>query len=111
MYADGARRVIVVREIANAPWQVAIEMPYSNIVRAAGEISVPLIAMFAVIMIGAFVLIPLISRRITQPLVHLTQAAGRIAEGELDRPVTEAGGGGGGGAGGGVGGKRHRPKR
>ena len=91
MYADGRRRLIVVREIANAPWQVAIEMPYSNIVRAAGEISVPLIGMFAVIMIGAFVLIPLISRRITQPLVHLTQAAGRIAEGELDRPVTEAG--------------------
>lgn len=90
-YADGSRRVIVVREIANAAWQVATEMPYSNIVRAAGEISVPLIGMFALIMIGAFVLIPLISRRITQPLVHLTQAAGRIAQGELDRPVTEAG--------------------
>ena len=90
-YADGARRLIVVQEIANAPWQVAIEMPYSNIVRAAGEISVPLIAMFAVIMIGAFVLIPLISRRITLPLVRLTQAAGRIAKGELNRPVADAG--------------------
>ena len=89
--ADGARRLIVVQEVANAPWQVAIEMPYSNIVRAAGEISVPLIAMFAVIMIGAFVLIPLISRRITLPLVRLTQAAGRIAQGELNRPIADAG--------------------
>jgi PAS domain S-box-containing protein len=90
-YEDGRRRLIVVREIANAPWLVAIEIPYSKIVSDAGEISVPLIAMFAVIMIGAFVLIPLIGRRITRPLVHLTQAAGRIAEGELNRPVGEAG--------------------
>jgi PAS domain S-box-containing protein len=90
-YREGARRLIAVQKVPNAPWLVAFELPYAEILRDAGQIFLPLIAMFAVIMVGAFVLIPLISRRITQPLVHLTQAAGRIAQGELNRPVAEAG--------------------
>ncbi|HLF27976.1 MAG TPA: ATP-binding protein [Anaerolineae bacterium] len=91
LFPDNTRRFIFVQEAAGTPWTVAIERPYSNILGTAAQISAPLVVMFAVIMVGALVLLPLISRRITQPLGGLAQAAGRITTGELDRPVPDMG--------------------
>lgn len=91
LYQDGARRFIYVRDMIGAPWKVAIELPYVNILRTAAQISLPLLAMFAVIMIGALILLPYVSRRITQPLGRLALAAGRMTEGELDRPIASMG--------------------
>ncbi len=91
VFPDNTRRFIFVQEASGTPWTVAIELPYANILRTAAQISTPLALMFGVIMLGALVLLPLISRRITQPLGGLAQAAGRIAKGELDRPVLDMG--------------------
>ncbi|HJW83475.1 MAG TPA: ATP-binding protein, partial [Anaerolineae bacterium] len=88
---DNRRRFIFVQEVSGTPWTVAIELPYSNILRTAARISAPLVVMFAVIMIGALILLPLISRGVTRPLGALAQAARRIAGGALDRPVAHSG--------------------
>ena len=87
----GSRRVTFVQEVSGTPWKVAIELPYSTILGSAAQISAPLLAMFGMIMLGALVLLPLISRRITQPLGALAQASGRLTLGELDRPVPDIG--------------------
>ena len=88
---DKARRFIFVQEVSGTDWTVAIELPYRNILAAAVRISAPLVVMFVVIMIGALILLPLISRGVTRSLVALAQAARRIAQGELDRPVAGEG--------------------
>jgi PAS domain S-box-containing protein len=90
-FPDNTRRFIFVQEASGTPWTVAIELPYGTILGTAAQIAAPLVVMLGVIMIGALVLLPLISRRITQPLGGLAQAAGRIAQGELDRPVSDMG--------------------
>ncbi len=89
--ADNTRRFIFVQEASGTPWTVAIERPYIQILSTAAQISAPLVVMFAVIMLGALVLLPLIGRRVTQPLSGLAQEAGRITRGELDRPVADMG--------------------
>ena len=91
LFPDNTRRFIFVQEASGTSWTVAIELPYANILHTAAQISTPLVLMFGVIMLGALVLLPLISRRITQPLAGLAQAAGRIATGELGRPVPDMG--------------------
>jgi PAS domain S-box-containing protein len=89
--ADNTRRLIFVQEAPGTPWLVALERPYIQILSTAAQIAAPLVVMFAVIMLGALVLLPLIGRRVTQPLSGLAQEAGRIARGELDRPVADMG--------------------
>ncbi|MGH2592417.1 MAG: histidine kinase dimerization/phospho-acceptor domain-containing protein, partial [Anaerolineae bacterium] len=88
---DNVRRLTSVQEVSGMPWKVAIELPYSSILSTAAQISMPLLVMFGVIMLGALILLPFISRRITRPLGALAQAAGRIARGELGRPVPDIG--------------------
>ena len=91
LYPDNTRRFIFVQDVPGSTWTVAIELPYSNILDIAAQISAPLVLMFVVIMIGALVLLPYISRRVAQPIGALAQAAREIAKGELARPVSEMG--------------------
>lgn len=84
---DQPRRFIFVQEVSGTPWTVAVELPYNTILNSAAQISSPLVVMFAVIMIGALILLPLVSRLVTLPLAALSRAARGISQGELDQPV------------------------
>ena len=90
-FADKSRRFIFVQPVSGTAWTVVIELPYTAILRTAAQISAPLVLMFGAIMIGALVLIPFISRRITRPMGVLVQETGRIAGGDLGRPITDLG--------------------
>ncbi|MBN1976532.1 MAG: HAMP domain-containing protein [Anaerolineae bacterium] len=68
-------------------WAVVIRLPYKVVMEQAWQTAYPLLQLqivFGCIVVGA---ITLITRQVTRPLKQLADAADRIAEGDLARPV------------------------
>ena len=68
-------------------WAVVIRLPYKVVMEQAWQTAHPLLQLqivFGVIVVGA---IALITMQMTRPLKQLADAADRIAEGDLTRPV------------------------
>jgi signal transduction histidine kinase len=83
------RQVGAESRIAGTPWVVTLEVPARSVLlepRAA----LRRLAMFSfLIMLAGILLVWLLSRRITRPIVELTTAAEALAEGDLHRRVAK----------------------
>lgn len=89
--ADGTRRLLVTLDVQGHPWKVVISVPYQVVLSLATQITMPLLVILLLAGVGAAAGLWLLSSRLTQPLAALSQAATRIAEGNLTRPVEVSG--------------------
>ncbi|MER3544710.1 MAG: hypothetical protein C4311_08935 [Chloroflexota bacterium] len=85
--AEGTRWLLVALDVPDHPWKVVIRMPYQVVLSLATQIVTPLLVLLVLAGGGAAVGVSLVSNRLTQPLRALSQAAVRIAQGDLQRPV------------------------
>ncbi len=84
---NGTRRLVYVLPVEGSDWQVVITLPYEVVLDAATQTSKPLLALLLALGVILVVTIPVVTQRLTQPLTALSQAAARIAEGELSARV------------------------
>jgi len=88
---DSGRWLAAARAINGTPHVMSVEMPYSQIVARPQRV-MRILALIALLLVGGAGLVAwLISRRLVQPLVHVTSAAESIAQGNYDRRVTDIG--------------------
>ena len=86
--ADSARYLASTAAIARTPWAVAIDFPISSVLAPLSRFmrNVAILAAIALVLaLGAGLVV---SRRITGPLMDLTEAAGAVASGDFSRRVS-----------------------
>jgi PAS domain S-box-containing protein len=69
------------------PWTVVVRLPYEVVLDEARQIASPLLVLQALFGVGLVFGISSVTRRLTQPLEQLAEAADRIAGGDLTDPV------------------------
>ncbi|MGD8997246.1 MAG: histidine kinase dimerization/phospho-acceptor domain-containing protein, partial [Anaerolineae bacterium] len=69
------------------PWTVVVRLPYAVVLDEAWQIARPLLALQALFGVGLVFGVFSVTRRLTQPLEQLAEAADRIAGGDLANPV------------------------
>jgi PAS domain S-box-containing protein len=69
------------------PWTVVVRLPYAVVLDEAWQIARPLLILQALFGVGLVFGISSVTRRLTQPLEQLAEAADRIAGGDLTDPV------------------------
>lgn len=90
-FPDGTPRLLFVQPAQGTNWLVVIELPVISVLQLALQISGPLvIALLIIGLITSFGVI-ILTQAVTRPITQLSRAAQRIAEGDLDRPVTISG--------------------
>lgn len=88
---EGERVLTYIRQVEGTPYAVVLQLPYATVLETATVISSPLLLVQAIIGAILLLVIPVLSQRITRPLDTLSQAAHRIAQGELGAPVRISG--------------------
>lgn len=88
---EGERVLTYMRQVEGTPYMVVLQLPYATVLETATVISSPLLLVQAIIGAILLLVIPVLSQRITRPLDTLSQAAHRIAQGELGSPVRISG--------------------
>lgn len=88
---SGVQTLFYVHDVDGAPFRVVMELPLSVVFENSQQISRPLLGVQLLVGSLLFVMIPFLATRITQPLQTLAAATNRIAEGNLDIPVTISG--------------------
>jgi PAS domain S-box-containing protein len=88
---DGTRRLLVTLDVEGHPWKVVVAMPYQVVLSLATQITMPLAILLVLGGAAAAVVLSLLANRLTRPLGDLSQAAVRIAQGDLQRPVAVRG--------------------
>jgi PAS domain S-box-containing protein len=88
---DNTRQLIYYMPVEGYPWAVVIQLPYEVVLERAQRVASPLLLLLfpcwtVVVIIGWLVV-----HFVTRPLMQLTVAAERIAEGDLARPVQVSG--------------------
>jgi len=85
---DNTRRWVYDLEVEGYDdWAIVISLPYEVVLAQATRIATPLLLLQILLGGGLVVVIPLVTSWLTRPLKQLAAAAGRIAEGDLDRVV------------------------
>lgn len=89
---DGSVQLIYLMPIeGRSDWSTAIVVPDDVVVEQAVAISLPMLVILIVVTIAGFMLLIAVTTRIADPLETLSEAAGHIAQGQLDQPVAIAG--------------------
>ncbi len=89
---NGAPRLLFVQPVEGTDnWRVVIELPFDKVLQVAAEIFKPLLVILLLLGIGATVALSYFTRAITRPVQKLSDAAGNIAHGQLDRPIAPSG--------------------
>ncbi len=87
----GDRVLVYVREVEGTPYTVVLQLPFTVVLKTATAISSPLLWIQLTIGVILLFTIPFLSTQITKPLNTLAEAANRIAQGDLGRPVAISG--------------------
>jgi len=85
------RSVLAVAPLKQAPWSVALRQPERDVLASAEAFPVGLLGFGAVLLSLGAVFAWGAARSVTRPVAALTAAAEKIAEGDLSRPVPQAG--------------------
>jgi signal transduction histidine kinase len=85
------RSVLAVAPLKQAPWSVALRQPERDVLASPEAIPVGLLGLGAVLLSLGAVFAWGAARSVTRPVAALTAAAEKIAEGDLSRPVPQAG--------------------
>ena len=88
---DGTRRLELVHPVTGYDWRVVALLPQRVIDQTAMPIAGRLLAVLSLVGLIFMAFIYWSSRRLTQPLREMAQAAAAIAQGNLDRPVVAGG--------------------
>jgi two-component system phosphate regulon sensor histidine kinase PhoR len=89
---DGTVQLIYLMPIeGHSDWSVAIVVLNDVVVAQAVNISLPILVILVAMAIAGFMLLIAVATRIADPLEALSEAAGRIAQGQLDSRITVAG--------------------
>ncbi|MGC9468862.1 MAG: ATP-binding protein [Anaerolineae bacterium] len=84
---EGEHVLVYARRVETLPLWVVLELPYVHVLRAAQKTAGPLIFVQLAFGLLLSVVIPVLSSRITRPLNSLSQAANRIAQGDLQGEI------------------------
>ncbi|MFN2235739.1 MAG: HAMP domain-containing protein, partial [Anaerolineales bacterium] len=88
---DGSRQLAFYRPAIGRPWTVMMTVPTQSAQQLAMSLSAPILVMIIVVAALALVLLRLGLRRVTSSLATLAAQANRIAQGELDQPLSVEG--------------------
>jgi len=88
---DGTRQLAYFRPAVGRPWTVMMTVPSQSAQRLAISLSAPLLIMILVVSVLALLLMRWGVRMITLSLAKLAAQANRIAQGELDQPMSVEG--------------------
>lgn len=87
--SDGRRRLIVLQPVeGRSDWSVVLAAPNEVVLAQALRIALPTLLVLLVLIAVALPLILALARRMGEPLEELAGAADRIAEGQLDQPLS-----------------------
>ncbi len=89
----GREVVAVLRRIPQLRWAAVAEAPRAEALREAGALRSSTVLLLTVLVLGVGLLAFIVSLAITRPLEHLTEAAARVAAGDLSVELPAAGGG------------------
>lgn len=90
--SDGTAMLARARRIDRTPWVVLVDMPLSQVLARQRDFLVQMILLGSVVIVGSVLLMWWISRRLTEPLVELAEAADAMSGGEYGRRVETSGG-------------------
>lgn len=86
--SDGTVQIVYLLPVeGHSEWAIVIIVPNDVVLEQAVHISLPILIILVMMTFAAFPLTIAITTRITVPLETLAEAAGRIAKGQLDRPI------------------------
>jgi signal transduction histidine kinase len=83
---DGRRWIGATAQVTTGPWVIGVEFPEDMVLAPAHVLRRRFIAIGALIVMVALLLAERLSRRLTGPLVRLTTAAEKIAQGDRATP-------------------------
>ena len=89
--APGTRLILFEKPVERSPWVVAMELPASSLAKGPQEMLRRFASMSVLLVLIGAVLLWLVSRRITTPLVRLNAAAEGIARGDYSQRVKVGG--------------------
>lgn len=89
--ADGTRQLVYYQPAIGRPWTIMMVVPAQSAQQLAISIATPLLIMIVVVAVLALVLMRLGLKMVTSSLDKLAVQADRIAQGELDQPLTVQG--------------------
>ncbi len=88
---DGTRRLVLYYPAPGHPWSVVVMVPNYVVLALAAQISTNVVGLLLLVGLAGLIIILLIAGQLSKPAVTLSQAAERIAEGQLDQPVVVTG--------------------
>ncbi len=88
---DGRRVFRAVYPAQGQPWTVVLVVPASRVQQLALSIAAPLLVMIVLLSAVGMLVLGWLLRNITQSLQSLSAEAARLAEGDLERPISESG--------------------
>ena len=88
---DGTRQLVYYQPAVGRPWAIVMAVPAQSAQQLALQIAAPLLVMIVVIAVVALVIMRLGLRMVTSSLNTLAVQANRIAQGELDQPLSVSG--------------------
>src|SRR2546425_347705 len=89
----GREVVAVLQRIPQLRWAAVAEAPRAEALREAGALRSSTVLLLTVLVLGVGLLAFIVSLAITRPLEHLTEAAARVAAGDLSVELPAAGSG------------------
>jgi len=90
---QGGEVVAVLRRIPQLRWAVVAETPRAETVREAGVLRFRTVLLLSTLILGVGLLAYMVGLFITRPLERLTEAAARVASGDLSVELPAGGGG------------------
>jgi PAS domain S-box-containing protein len=88
MAPDGTRQLVYTRPVVGRPWIVLLSVPARYAQQQALNIAAPLLGMILILSVISVLLIRFGLRMVTSSLQNLALESNRIAQGELDHPLT-----------------------
>ena len=89
--SDGTRQLVYYQPAVGRPWTIIVIVPAQSAQQLAISIAAPLLIMIVVIAVLALILMRLGLKMVTASLDTLAIQADRIAQGELDQPLSVQG--------------------
>lgn len=86
--SDGTRALVYFQPAKGRPWSIVLTVPALRAQQMALDIAFPVLAMIVVLSLVSIVVLRLGVRAVTSSLQNLASEADRIAQGQLDRPLS-----------------------
>lgn len=85
---DGTRQLVFFQPAFGRPWSIVLTVPAYRAQQIALSIALPLLGMIVILALVSVILVQISLGAVTRSLQTLAGEAGRLAAGDLDRPVT-----------------------